>query len=107
MKKLHENYKQYSDYTRHCHKLKLQLKETFSEKISFFRPNNRCPEIVIASNSIEEVLTTIARPIKSAAGAEEIILTCFLVDNFDIKVERLCGSSVVNTTHLMHSKIPT
>ena len=33
--------------------------------------------------------------------AEEIILTYFWVDNFHIKVERLCGSGVVNTTHLM------
>ena len=53
------------------HKLKLRLKETFSEKIMFFQPNNRCPDVVIASDSIEEVLTTITHPqtcIKSAAA---------------------------------------
>ena len=33
--------------------------------------------------------------------AEEIIPTYFWVDNFDIKVERLCGSGAVNATHLM------
>ena len=33
--------------------------------------------------------------------AQEIIPTYLWVDNFDIRVERLCGSSVVNITHLM------
>ena len=33
--------------------------------------------------------------------AEEIIPTYFWVDNFDIKVERLCSSGVFNTAHLM------
>ena len=52
-------------------KIKLQLKETFSEKISFFQPNNQWPDNVIVDDSIEEVLTTIAHPqtcIKSAAA---------------------------------------
>ena len=39
--------------------------------------------------------------------AEEIIPTYFWVDNFDIKVERLCGSGVVNTTHLMAFQEPS
>ena len=37
----------------------------------FFQPNNRCPDVVIASDSIEEVLTTINHPqtcTKSAAA---------------------------------------
>ena len=62
MKKLHEIYKLHLDDTRYHHKLKLRLKETFSEKIMFFQPNNRCPDVVIASDSIEEVLTTITHP---------------------------------------------
>ena len=52
-------------------KIKLQLKETFSEKISFFQSNNQWPDNVIVGDSIEEVLTTIAHPqtcIKSAAA---------------------------------------
>ena len=71
MKKLHEIYKWRPDDTRYRHKLKLRLKETFSEKIIFFQPNNRCPDVAIASDSIEEVLTTITHPqtcIKSAAA---------------------------------------
>ena len=39
--------------------------------------------------------------------AEEIIPTYFWVDNFDIKVERLCGSGIVNTTHLMAFQEPS
>ena len=42
MKKLHEIYKLHLDDTRYRHKLKLRLKETFSEKVMFFQPNNRC-----------------------------------------------------------------
>ena len=71
MKKLHEIYKLHRDDTRYRHNLKLRLKETFSEKIMFLQPNNRCREVVIASDSIEEVLTTITHPktcIKSAAA---------------------------------------
>ena len=81
MKKLHEIYELHPDYTRYRHKLKLRLKETFSEKIMFFQPNNRCPDVVIASDSIEEVLTTIAHPqtcIKSvAATLLADILSCY------------------------------
>ena len=71
MKKLHEIYKLHPDDTRYRHKIKLQLKETFSEKIMFFQPNNQCPDVVIASDSTEEVLTTITHPetcIKSSAA---------------------------------------
>ena len=71
MEKLHEIYKLHQDDSRYCHKLTLGLKETFSKKISFFQSNNRCPNVVIASDSFEEVLTTIAHPetcIKSAAA---------------------------------------
>ena len=71
MKKLREIYKLRSADTRYRHKLQLRLKETFSEKIMFFQPNNRCPDVVIASDSIEEVLTTVTRPkicIRSAAA---------------------------------------
>ena len=39
--------------------------------------------------------------------AEEIIPTYFWVDKFDIKVEWLCGSGVVNTTHLMAFQEPS
>ena len=39
--------------------------------------------------------------------AEEIIPTSFWVDNFDIKVERLCSSGVVNTIHLMAFQEPS
>ena len=53
MKQLHEIYKLHPDDTRYRHKLKLRLKEKLSEKISFFQPNNRCPNVVIASDSIE------------------------------------------------------
>ena len=59
------------DDTRYRHKLKLRLNETFPEKIMFLQPNNRCPYVVIACDSIEEVLTTITHPqtcIKSAAA---------------------------------------
>ena len=38
--------------------------------------------------------------------AEEIIPTYFWVDNFDIKVERLCGSGAVSATHLMAFQDP-
>ena len=61
MKKLHEIYKLHSDDTNYRHKLKLQLKE-ISDKISFFQSNNRRLDVVIASDSIEEVLTTIVHP---------------------------------------------
>ena len=39
--------------------------------------------------------------------AEEIIPMYFWVDNFDIKVERLCGSGIFNTTHLMAFQEPS
>ena len=39
--------------------------------------------------------------------AEEIIATDLWVDNFHIGVERLCGSGVVNTTHLMAIQEPS
>ena len=39
--------------------------------------------------------------------AEEIIPTYFWVDKFDIKVEWLCSSGVVNTTHLMAFQEPS
>ena len=71
MNKLHEIYKLRLDDTRYRHKLKLRLNETFPEKIMFLQPNNRCPDVVIACDSIEEVLTTITHPqtcIKSAAA---------------------------------------
>ena len=81
MKKLHEIYELHPDYTRYRHKFKLRLKETFSEKIMFFQPNNRCPDVVIASDSVEEVLTTIVHPqtsIKSvAATLRADILSCY------------------------------
>ena len=75
MKKLHKIYKLHPDDTRYRHKLKLRLKETFFEKIMFFQPNNRCPDVVIASDPIEEVLTTIIHPktcIKSAVHHFEL-----------------------------------
>ena len=71
MKKLHEIYKLHPDDTRYGHKFKLRLKETFSEKIMFLQRNIRCPDVVIASDSIEEVLTAITHPqtcIKSTAA---------------------------------------
>ena len=71
MNKLHEISKLHPDDTRYRHMLKLRLKETFSEKIMFFQPNKRYPDVVIARDSIEEVLTTITHPqtcIKSAAA---------------------------------------
>ena len=39
--------------------------------------------------------------------AEETRPTYFWLDKFDIKVERLCGSRVVNTTHLMAFQEPS
>ena len=66
----YEIYKMHSDDTSYRQELKLQLKET-SEKISFFQPNNRCFDVVIAGDSIDEVSTTITHPpscIKSAAA---------------------------------------
>ena len=64
-----------------CWFAKLRLKETFSEKIKFFQPNSRCPDVVIASDSIEEVLTIITHLqtcIKPAAAIlrADILLYC-------------------------------
>ena len=86
MKKLHEIYKLHRDDTRYRHNLKLRLKETFSEKIMFLQPNNRFREVVIASDSIEEVLTTITHPksyIKSAAATirADIFLYCNAIED--------------------------
>ena len=69
------------DDTRYRHKLRLRIKETFSEKIMFFQPYYHCPNVVIASNSIEEVLATIVHLqscIKSAAATfqVDILLYC-------------------------------
>ena len=54
MKKFHKIYKLHPDDTKYGHKLKLQLKETLSEKFLFFQPNNLCSDSVIACDSIEE-----------------------------------------------------
>ena len=72
MKKFYEIYNLHPDDTRYRHKLKLRLKETFSAKIMFFQPNNRCPDVVIASDFIDKVLTTTTHPqtcIKSDTAA--------------------------------------
>ena len=61
--------------------LSCELKKHFLKKIMFFQPYHHSPNVVIASDSIEEVLATIAHPqscIKSAAATfqADILLYC-------------------------------
>ena len=62
-------------------------------------------ETAIAELSIKQSKEFNILPILPVA--EEIIPTYFWVDKFDIKVEWLCGSGVVNTTHLMAFQEPS
>lgn len=78
MKKLHEIYKLNPSDTRYRHKLKLRLKETFNDEITFIQPNSRCADVVIASDSIEEILNDFAHPENSIKNVASKIRTYIL-----------------------------
>ena len=61
-------------------------------------------ETAVAEFSIKQSKELNILPILPVAG--EIIPTYFWVDKFDIKVQRLCGSDVVNTTNLITFQEP-
>ena len=62
MKQLHAIYGLHAGDSRYRNKLKLRLEVTFSDKISFMQPNKKCAEVVINSDSIEQILNTKSDP---------------------------------------------
>ena len=84
-------------------KLPIQIANKLGHCISY--PKTCEIETALAELSIKQSKELNILPILPVA--EEIIPTYFWVDNFDIKVERLCGSGVVNTTHLMAFQEPS
>ena len=63
---------------------------------------NRCCEIETALSEafIARSKVTTLLPV-TPNGPDEVVLTVFWVDNFDVKVEKAEGGGAVNTTHLM------
>ena len=58
--------------------MKLRLKETFNDEITFIQPNSRCADVVIASDSIEEILNDFAHPENSIKNVTSKIRTDIL-----------------------------